>query len=201
MQRFSCLEIKFQNGTHLKKMAIFDLLFTFFSHQGKKQKFLQHISHLHIYTYFAHTVDFFCPPNFAKIANLSRMVSFWCDSWCWSFFAPYWSNQWITKWWAKFSLEYLLLIFIYTNGKFAVICRPGLWMTVGEDSVQFRKREKQNKTKQTKKHCFLVAAILFFIDKNYYNLMASLSRLEALFLDVTSNVLNNCSFWNKESEI
>ena len=30
---FSFLEIKFQNGAHLKKSSIFDLLFTFFSHQ------------------------------------------------------------------------------------------------------------------------------------------------------------------------
>ena len=35
-----CFENKFQNGAHLKKRAIFDLLFTFFSHQGKLQKFL-----------------------------------------------------------------------------------------------------------------------------------------------------------------
>ena len=34
-----------------EKRAIFDLLFfTFFSHQGKLQKFLQHISHSHIHT-------------------------------------------------------------------------------------------------------------------------------------------------------
>ena len=32
------LEIKFQNGAHLKKRAIFDLLFTFFSHRGKVTK-------------------------------------------------------------------------------------------------------------------------------------------------------------------
>ena len=40
-------------------------------------------------------------------------------------------------------------------------------MTVGEDSVQYRKREKKPpKNKQTKKtHCFLVAAILFYIGK------------------------------------
>ena len=43
MQLFSFLKIKFQNGTHLKKRAIFDLLFTFFSHKGKLQKILQHI--------------------------------------------------------------------------------------------------------------------------------------------------------------
>ena len=44
-------------------------------------------------------------------------------------------------------------------------------MTVGEDSVQYRKRKKQtNKqtNKQTKnktKHCFLAAAILLLIGK------------------------------------
>ena len=45
-----------------EKRAIFDLLFTFFSHQGKLQKFLQHISHAHTYTYFAHLIDFFALP-------------------------------------------------------------------------------------------------------------------------------------------
>ena len=34
---------------------------------------------------------------------------------------------------------------------------PGLWMTVGEDSVSIQNNAK--------KHCFLVAAILFFIGK------------------------------------
>ena len=41
-----------------EKRVIFDLLFTFFSHQGKLQKFLQHISHSHTYTYFAHPMTF-----------------------------------------------------------------------------------------------------------------------------------------------
>ena len=49
-----------------EKRAIFDLLFTFFSHQGKLQKFLQHISHSHTYTYFAHPIEFFCLVNFEK---------------------------------------------------------------------------------------------------------------------------------------
>ena len=47
-----------------EKRAIFDLFFTFFSHQGKLQKILQHISHSHTYTYFAHPIDFFCLTNF-----------------------------------------------------------------------------------------------------------------------------------------
>ena len=46
-----------------KKMAIFDLFLTFFKSPGKKtQKFLQHISHLQKYTYFAHPIDFFVLP-------------------------------------------------------------------------------------------------------------------------------------------
>ena len=49
-----------------EKGAIFDLLFTFFSHQGKLQKFLQHISHSHTYTYFAHPIDFIRLTNFEK---------------------------------------------------------------------------------------------------------------------------------------
>ena len=49
------------------KRAIFDLLFTFFSHQGKLQKFLQHISHSHTYMYFAHPIDFFVLPILTKI--------------------------------------------------------------------------------------------------------------------------------------
>ena len=48
------------------KRAIFDLLFTFFSHHGKLQKFLQHISHSHTYTYFAHPIDSFSLTNFEK---------------------------------------------------------------------------------------------------------------------------------------
>ena len=77
---------------------------TYLSHflvtRGKKHKnSLQHISHLHTYTYFAHPIDFFffffffCRlTNFAKIKNVSCMVSLWCDSWCWFLFAPFLSK-------------------------------------------------------------------------------------------------------------
>ena len=37
-------------------------------------------------------------------------------------------------------------------------------MTVDEDFVQYKKRKKK-KTKTKTKHCILVAAILFFIDR------------------------------------
>ena len=50
---------QFQNGAHLKR----GLFLTYFSHflvtREKLQKFLQHISHLHTYVYFAHPIDFF----------------------------------------------------------------------------------------------------------------------------------------------
>ena len=65
-----------------EKRVIFDLLFTFFSHQGKLQKFFQHISHSLTYTYFAHPIDFFCLANFEKNTNLSGTVSLWYESWC-----------------------------------------------------------------------------------------------------------------------
>ena len=52
---------------------------TYFSHflvtEEKLQKFLQHISHSHAYTYFAHRIDFFCLTNFEKNTNLSDTVS------------------------------------------------------------------------------------------------------------------------------
>ena len=68
------LEIKFQNGAHLKK----GLFLTYFSHflvtREKLQKFLQHISHSHTYTYFAHPIDFFGLTNFEKSTNLSGTV-------------------------------------------------------------------------------------------------------------------------------
>ena len=49
-----------------EKGATFDLLFTFFVTRKKLQKFLQHISHSHTYTYFAHPINFFCLTNFEK---------------------------------------------------------------------------------------------------------------------------------------
>ena len=56
------LEIKFQNGSHLKK----GLFLTYFSHfvvtREKLQKFLQHISHSHTYMYFAHPIVCFAFP-------------------------------------------------------------------------------------------------------------------------------------------
>ena len=75
-----------------EKSAIFDLLFTFFSHQGKVTKIPSaHISHT--YTYFAHPIDFFCLTNFEKNTNLSDTVSLWYEFWCCFLLAPFWNNQ------------------------------------------------------------------------------------------------------------
>ena len=77
-----------------EKGAIFDLLFTFSSHQGKVTKIPSaHISLTYIYTYFAHPIDFFCLTNFEKNTNFSGTVSLWYESWCWFLFAPFWNNQ------------------------------------------------------------------------------------------------------------
>ena len=141
----------------MEKRAIFDLLFTFFSDQGKVTKTpSEHISLTYIHV-FCSAYWFFCLANFEKKSTmLSGMVSLWCDSWCWFLFTPFWNNQYITKWWAKFKLECLLLICIYTKVKFIVICKPRTLNDWGEDSVQYRNRIK---------HCFLAAAILPFIGK------------------------------------
>ena len=57
-----------------EKRAIFDLLFTFSSHQGK----VTQIPTAHI-----HPIDFFALPIFEKKkSNLSGTVSLWYESWC-----------------------------------------------------------------------------------------------------------------------
>ena len=60
---FPFLEIKFQNGVHLKKNAIFDLLFTCFSHQGKDTKIPSAhmpLTYIHV---FCLPYWLFCFPN------------------------------------------------------------------------------------------------------------------------------------------
>ena len=129
-----------------KKRAIFDLLFTFFSHQGKVTKIPSaHISLTYIHVFcspYCLFFFFFCLTNFGKNTNLSDMVSLWYEFWCWFLFAPFWNNQKIKKLWAKFKLECLLLICTYTNAKFIVICKPRTLNDGGEDSVKWQKSQK-----------------------------------------------------------
>ena len=76
-----------------EKRAIFDILFTYFSHQGKLQKFLQHISHSHTTSILLTLLTFFALPILKKNTNLWDTVSLWYESWCWFLFAPFWNNQ------------------------------------------------------------------------------------------------------------
>ena len=52
----------------------------------------------------------------------------------------------------------------------------------------------KNKNKQNKTVSVAVSILPFYRFKEYPNLMASLSRFEALSFDVTSDALNKCSF-------
>ena len=65
----------FKMALKKKKKTIFDLLFTFLVTRGKTQKFLQHISHLYTYTYFAHSIDFFAFLHY-EIFTLKTTVKF-----------------------------------------------------------------------------------------------------------------------------
>ena len=137
-----------------EKWAIFDLLFTSFSHQGKVAKNPSgHISLTYIYVFLLTLLTFLPYQFLKKNTNLSDTVSSWYESWCWFLFAPFWNNQLTTKWWAKFKLQFLLLICTYTNAKFIVICKPRTLNDGGGYSVKYRNR---------KKHRFLAAAIFAF---------------------------------------
>ena len=64
-----------------EKRAILDLLFTFFSHQGKVTKIPSaHISLTYIHV-FCSPYWFFYLPNFEKNMNLSGTVYLWYESW------------------------------------------------------------------------------------------------------------------------
>ena len=60
---FFFFEIKFQK---FENKGYCNLFFTFLVTKEKTQKFLQHISHLHTYTYFAHPIDFSLSYQFCK---------------------------------------------------------------------------------------------------------------------------------------
>ena len=148
--------IAFFFGNLFSKWRSFEkgLFLAYFSHfsvtRERLQKSLQHVSHSHAYTYFAHTIAFFfCLTNFEKKnTNLSGIRFLFgvipgVDS-----YSHHWNNLKITKWWAKLKLECLLLICIYNYAKFIVICKPQTLNDGGEDSVKYKNRKKK------KKQCF-----------------------------------------------
>ena len=77
-----------------KKKAIFGLLFTIFSHQGKVAKFIQHVSHSHTYTYFAHPFYFFALPIVKKKILIYQVWFFFgVISGVDSYSQHFWNNQ------------------------------------------------------------------------------------------------------------
>ena len=112
---------KFQNGAHLIKWLFLTYFYIFYS---KTQKFLQHISRLHTYTYFAHPIDFYAFPILQKLQICRIWFLFGVTPGVDSYSRHFGAINKSIKWWAKFRLECLLLIFIYTYGKFIVIWKP-----------------------------------------------------------------------------
>ena len=81
---FAFLKIEFQNSAHLKKGVVFDLLFIFFSYQGKVTKIpLAHRYLTHIHACILLTLlSFFALPIIENNTNLSSIVSLWYEIWC-----------------------------------------------------------------------------------------------------------------------
>ena len=135
-----------------EKRAIFDLLFTFFSYQGKVTK----IPSAHIsltYTYFAHPLTFFAIPILKKIRIYQVRFLFGMspgvDSYSRHFGTINNGEQnlsWNVYYWYVLKLMPNLQSFV----------NLGTLNDGGENSVKYRNR---------KKHRFLAAAILLFIGK------------------------------------
>ena len=137
------------------KPCIFDLLFTFFGHQGKVTKIPSaHISLTYIQV-FCSPYWLFLPYQFWKKIRIYQVWFLFGMIPGVDFYSCHFGTtiNKISEWWAKFKLESLLLICTYTNAKFIVICKPQTLNDGGEVSVKYRNR---------KKHCFLAAAILLF---------------------------------------
>ena len=91
-----CFENQISKWCSFEKRVIFDLLFTFFSYQGKVTNIPStHISLTYIHV-FCSSYWLFLPYQFwkkKKNTNLPGKVSLRYDSWCWFLFAPFWNNQ------------------------------------------------------------------------------------------------------------
>ena len=70
------------------------------------------------------------------------------------------------------------------------------WRSSITKNKQTKKQTNKPQNKKETKNSFIAALILLFIGKIFNNLIASLSRLKAVFLNATFSELNNsCSFY------
>ena len=108
------------NGAYLKGLFLTYFSF-FFCHQGKDtQNSLSHISRTYTYVFCA---DIFAFPILQKMRIYHVLFLFGATPGVISYSRHFGAFNRIIKWWAKFKLECLLMIFIYTNAKFTVICK------------------------------------------------------------------------------
>ena len=110
----------------IRKKFYFDLLFTFFSQQGKVTKILSaHISLAYIHVFcLIFFFFFFCLTNFEKKIRIYQVwFLFGMIPGVDSYSRHFGTINKKTKLWAKLKLACLLLICIYTNAKFIVICK------------------------------------------------------------------------------
>ena len=70
---FSFLEIKFQNGAHLKKKGYFDIFFTLSPGKSYINSFSTYLTHIHTRILLT-LLTFFALPIWKKNTNLSGMV-------------------------------------------------------------------------------------------------------------------------------
>ena len=106
----------------MKKGPFWTCFSQFFNHQGKTQKFLQHISNLQKYE-FCSPFWHFLPNQFCKNYKFTMYGFSLVQLLVLILICAIFENQLITKWWANFKLECILLISFHTNAKFSVICR------------------------------------------------------------------------------
>ena len=143
------MKLNFKMALIWKKRLFLTYFHIFLVIRGKLQKFLQHIYITQIHACMLLTLLTFLPYQFWKKSEFIRYG-----------FSLVWFLVLIlihaTKWWAKFKFECVLLMCVYTNAKFIVICKPRTLNDRSEDSVQYR---------NCKKHCFLAATIFLFIGK------------------------------------
>ena len=93
-------------------------------------------------------------------------------------------NKWQNGEQNSFQLVIVLLILIYTNAKSMVICKP---RTLNDGMWRLSSIQKTHKSTASWQQPFCFLSVKLFQRNGF-------CRLDVLFLDVTSDAPNNCSF-------